>query len=80
MERAAVMINQADTPLLVSADEAAAMCGVSRATWFNWQATGQIPRPCLAKGRIRRWSRQTIERWIDAGCPPRDRWREGGRQ
>lgn len=60
--------------LLLDAKAAARLCGVSRATWFNWQATGQVPPPCLAKGRIRRWSRQTIVRWIDAGCPSRDRW------
>lgn len=65
---------KAAAPLLVDAAQAAALCNVSRATWFNWQASGQIPLPCLSKGRVRRWARQEIESWILAGTPPLSRW------
>ena len=61
-------------PLLIDALECARLCGVSRVTWFAWQASGAIPAAVLRRGRVVRWSRQEVERWIAAGCPARDRW------
>ena len=61
-------------PLLVDAATAARLCGVSRATWYSWQASGAIPAAILRRGRIVRWRRSEIESWIAAGCPARDRW------
>jgi predicted DNA-binding transcriptional regulator AlpA len=71
----------APAPLLLDAADAAALCGVSRATWFGWQAAGQIPVAVLRRGRIVRWSHAEIVAWIAAGCPARDRWQvmKGGR-
>jgi len=62
------------SPLLLDAAACAALCNVSRATWFSWQASGQIPAPCLSKGNVRRWSVAEIQAWIQAGTPSRDRW------
>jgi predicted DNA-binding transcriptional regulator AlpA len=71
----------APAPLLLDAAGAAALCGVSRATWFGWQAAGQIPVAVLRRGRVVRWSYAEIVAWIAAGCPARDRWRAvGGRR
>lgn len=44
-------------------------------------SAGQMPR-CIRVGHARRWRRAEIERWIDAGCPARDAWKqkEGGRR
>lgn len=39
---------------------------------------GKMPRP-IKLGAAVRWSRQTIENWIDAGCP-NVATRQGGRQ
>ncbi len=66
--------NRAPAPMLLDASQAAALCGVSRATWFAWQAAGQIPSPVLRRGRVVRWDRREIEAWCAAGCPARDRW------
>ena len=60
--------------LLIDAAQAAALCDVSRVTWFSWQASGLIPAAVLRRGRVVRWARQEIEAWISAGCPARDRW------
>ena len=60
--------------LLVDAAEAARLCGVSRATWFSWQASGRIPPPALRAGRVVRWGRLELERWVAARCPAADRW------
>ena len=64
----------APAPLLLDAAGAAALCSVSRATWFSMQAAGQIPAAVLRRGRVVRWSYAEIVAWIAAGCPARDRW------
>jgi predicted DNA-binding transcriptional regulator AlpA len=60
--------------LLLDAKRAASLCGVSRATWFSWQASGAIPLPALRRGRVVRWSARELTAWIEKGCPARDRW------
>jgi predicted DNA-binding transcriptional regulator AlpA len=64
-------------PLLVDARAAARLCGVSRSTWFTWQASGRIPGPVLSIGRLRRWSTESLRRWIERGCPSADAWDRG---
>ena len=61
-------------PLLLSARQSADLCGVSRATWFSWQAAGQIPSPALRRGRVVRWLADEIKSWAVAGSPPREKW------
>ena len=64
-------------PLLLTADEAAAMCAVGRSKWFSMMRTGGAPAPIRTLGkRCPRWRRDELERWVSAGCP---RPREGGR-
>ena len=67
-------IGAAPAPLLVDAAQAAALCGVSRATWFSWQAAGRVPAPALRAGRVVRWSVDEVRRWIEAGCPSVERF------
>jgi predicted DNA-binding transcriptional regulator AlpA len=63
-------------PLLLSADQAAALCGVSPRMWWTLHTTGQVPLP-VRLGRRALW-RATgpggLEAWVAAGCPPRERW------
>lgn len=59
----------ADPPLLVDAAAAARLCGMSRSSWFTLQASGEIPKPVLRRARLVRWSRDSIIRWIERGCP-----------
>jgi predicted DNA-binding transcriptional regulator AlpA len=59
--------------LLVDAREAATLCGMSRAAWYKQLSSGKIPRP-VKIGSISRWRRRELERWIDAGCPARQKW------
>jgi predicted DNA-binding transcriptional regulator AlpA len=68
-------VPQADpqSPLLLTAREAATLCGKSLRTWRSWDAAGVIPRPV----RIRRctlWRADELRRWIAAGCPNRQQW------
>ena len=62
-------------PLLLDAREAAGLCGVGRTHWLTMSAEGLVPMP-LHLGRRVLWRRAELERWVEAGCPPRLRWQE----
>jgi predicted DNA-binding transcriptional regulator AlpA len=64
----------ASEPLLLDAAQAAALCNVSRATWFSWQASGLIPAAVLRRRHVVRWSAEEIRRWCESACPSRERW------
>ena len=60
-------------PLLVTAKQAAAMCGKSLRTWRTWDAAGWIPRP-VRIGRSTLWRLGKLRAWVTAGCPRREEW------
>jgi len=57
-----------EKPLLLTAKDIAALCGVSVRTVWEWRAAGRLPAP-IRLGRLIRWRRKDIEDWIEAGCP-----------
>jgi predicted DNA-binding transcriptional regulator AlpA len=61
-------------PLLVSARRAAALCGVSVATWHRWNAAGRCPAPLRVTPGSVRWRAEELREWIAAGCVPRREW------
>ena len=61
------------TPLLVTAKQAAAMCGRSIRTWRSWDAGGRIPKP-VRIGRATFWRVTELETWVASGCPSRQKW------
>jgi predicted DNA-binding transcriptional regulator AlpA len=60
-------------PLLVSAAEAARLCGVCRAHWLRMHSAGRVPAP-VRLGRRTLWAAEELADWIAAGCPGRDVW------
>jgi predicted DNA-binding transcriptional regulator AlpA len=61
-------------PLLVSAQDAARLCGVSPATWARMQAAGRAPGPVRpSPGRVL-WRVAELRQWTEAGCPSRREW------
>jgi predicted DNA-binding transcriptional regulator AlpA len=59
--------------LLVSARQAAAMCGKSLRTWRTWDAARWIPRPVrIARSTL--WRAAELREWVGAGCPRRAEW------
>jgi predicted DNA-binding transcriptional regulator AlpA len=56
--------------MLIPATEAAALAGVSRATWHRLRAAGKVP-PAVKLGRAVRWRRADLVLWIELGCPDR---------
>lgn len=61
--------------LALSAEEVAGMLGISRAHVFRLASSGRLPRS-VRLGRAVRWDRKTLEAWLAAGAPPRDRWEQ----
>jgi len=59
--------------LLVTAKQAAWMCGKSLRTWRAWDSAGWIPRP-VRIGRSTLWRADQLRAWVEAGCPRRDEW------
>ena len=59
--------------LALSVEEVAEVLGISRAHVWRLHSSGHIPRP-VRLGRSVRWDRKTLEAWLEAGGPPRDRW------
>jgi excisionase family DNA binding protein len=59
--------------LLISDREAAALAGLSRATWHRLRAAGKLPA-CVKLGRSVRWRRADVEGWIASGCPDARTW------
>lgn len=59
--------------LLVSAKQAAVMCGKSLRTWRSWDSAGRIPQP-VRIGRSTLWRADELRKWVKAGCPRRAEW------
>lgn len=62
--------------LLLTARQAALVCGRSLRTWRTWDSAGWTPRP-VRIGRSTLWRAEELRLWIEAGCPRRAEW-EGG--
>lgn len=61
------------TPLMVDTKKAAAMLGISPRMFSSMNSTGRVPRP-VRLGRRVLWRVSELKAWVDAGCPPRERW------
>lgn len=59
--------------VLLTASQAAAMCGVGRSTWWKLHSAGKVPAP-IKLGGATRWRSHELLEWIEVGCPSRDRW------
>lgn len=59
--------------LALSAEEVAEALGISRAHVFRLASSGRLPSS-FRLGRAVRWDKATLEAWLAAGAPPRERW------
>lgn len=53
-------------PLMIDAKRLAALLSVSEKTIRRWDVAGKIPRPIRLSSAAIRWSRSTIEAWLQA--------------
>ncbi len=61
-------------PLLYSAKEACRMLGIGVSMFYELHSSGRLGPMAHKLGRRSLWNRQELERWVEAGMPPRDRW------
>ncbi len=74
----AVKYIQANHNELLSADEVAKMCGMSKSTFLRLSSSGGAPGSIKLE-RLRRWRRLEILAWISKGCPTHEK-RSGATQ
>ncbi|HLN29673.1 MAG TPA: helix-turn-helix domain-containing protein [Gemmataceae bacterium] len=60
--------------LAVGAKDLARMLGISVATFWRWDASGELGPPGLRKGGRRLWPLAEIRMWVAAGMPNRAAW------
>ena len=54
---------------------AASMLGISRSHFYKLRASDSLPAP-IRLGRCTRWRADELRDWVEAGCPPRNRWEQ----
>jgi len=64
----------AATAIAVSAAQAAAMHGISRAQWWKLHAMGKVPLPIYLGAKAPRWRVDELRAWATAGAPDRATW------
>ena len=62
-------------PLLVRADQASALCGLSVSTFYQLKASGQLP-PSIKLGKARLWPLETLKTWTKLGCPNYEKFQQ----
>ena len=67
-------------PLLISFESASELLGISRALLYSLHSDGRLGPMPHKLGRRSLLNRKELERWTDAGMPPRTQWlgRQGG--
>lgn len=64
-----------EAPLMVGAEQAAMLVGISPRTWHNLRSQGKTPPEIRLAGRVL-WRMADLQLWISAGCPKRERFLE----
>lgn len=75
----AVRLIHANLNELLTADEVARMCGMSKSTFLRLSNSGMAPASIKLE-RLRRWRRKEILAWIAAGCPRKNTKSKNTRQ
>jgi predicted DNA-binding transcriptional regulator AlpA len=63
-----------DTGLLIDSRQASKLLGVSPRKLWAMYNSGEMPKPTRI-GRAVRWGYEEIRAWVNAGCPPQDKWK-----
>jgi len=61
-------------PLLLPAEQAAAMIGVGRSHFYAMHSSGRLGPMPVRLGKRSLWRRDEIQNWVAADCPARQRW------
>jgi predicted DNA-binding transcriptional regulator AlpA len=67
-------VNAAPETLAAGAKVLARMLGISIATFWRWDSSGELGPPGIRKGGRRLWPLAEIRQWVAAGMPHRSEW------
>lgn len=67
---------EAPKKLLVPPAEAAAMLSLSRAGLYKFARSGRFPVQAITFGRKILYSTAELARYVEAGCPGREKWQQ----
>jgi predicted DNA-binding transcriptional regulator AlpA len=67
-------VDAAPEALAAGAKNLARMLGISVATFWRWDASGELGPPGIRKGGRRLWPLAEIRQWVAAGMPRRSEW------
>lgn len=62
-----------DEGLLIDMKAAAKLLDLSERTIWGMANSGRMPTP-VKIGRSVRWSIEELRAWVNAGCPPKEKW------
>jgi predicted DNA-binding transcriptional regulator AlpA len=54
----------ADLPEMIGRAQLAPLLGISRRSLDDWISEGRFPPPLRLSGRVHRWAKATIRRWL----------------
>ncbi len=63
-------------PLLIDVTEVARRLGIGQSTVYRWDALGRLGPQAIKLGGRRLWRVEEVERWVEARCPNREKWRD----
>lgn len=63
-------------PLMVSAREAATLCGIGLPLFKSLVRSGAAPPPVRISKQKRVWQKRLIVEWIEADCPIWSEWKQ----
>jgi excisionase family DNA binding protein len=63
-----------DSKSMLTPKQFAKRLSISVSQFWKMLSAGKIPAPVRLGERILRWSSEEVSKWIDAGCPNRDKW------
>lgn len=67
-------ISTVNTAILLDVEGVAQLLTLSRSGVYKLYKSGALAPRRLKIGKLQRWSRPEIERWVAAGCPHRQKW------
>ena len=62
-------------PLLLRAEQAAKLCGLSKSSWYEYMSAGWVP-PSIKIGKARLWRLDILRKWASWDCPTIDRFNQ----
>jgi len=62
--------------LLLSAEDAATLLGVSRSHFYGLHSSGRLGPLPVRLGKRSLWRRDELESWVASDCPARQCWEE----